>query len=268
MICSSMNDRPSPSDFAPTTPPADPAVWAQEVLRRQVVLLEQLAEEGLRLGQAIARQITEPDSSSDAPVKAETIAMAFSRVARAVRMTALLQTRLLKDMDEARARAAFDRIREGSMPPLEDAAAEEARRSEPAYVHKARVEAIVERVAKAHAKEDDDKIDRIVREAGERLDDEDIYGDVLTRPVGELVAMICRDLGLDPDWTRLAEEAWAHEEIRLGVERSPFLRAVPKQEPSFPLEGGRDGMGVNAPPSWIGSLVATPPQSAFSSPSG
>ncbi len=183
------------------------------------------------------------------------------------KLTALLQTRLLKDMDEARARAAFDRIREAAMPPVADDDAEEARRTDPLYVHKARVEAIVERIAKGKAKNDEEKVDRLIREAGERLDDEDIYGDVLERPVGELVALICRDLGLDPDWTRLAEEAWAQEEIRIGAERSPFLRAAPKQELSFPLEGGRDGMGVNAPPSWIGSLEA-PPHSAFASPSG
>ena len=231
MICSYMNDRPSPSDPASTAPPADPAAWAQEVLRRQVVLLEQIAEEGLRLGQAIARQITDPDPSVETSVKAETIAMAFSRVARAVRMTALLQTRLLKDMDEARARAAFAWSSDPSSVAL---AEEEARRNEPAYVHKARVEAIVERIAKRGAKNDEEKLDRIIRETGERLDDEDIYGDVLTRPVGELVALICRDLGLDPDWTRLAEEAWAQEEIRLGVERSPFL---PREAPSFAPPG-------------------------------
>jgi hypothetical protein len=59
-------------------------------------------------------------------------------------------------------------------------------------------------------------------EVCERLDDDDIYGDVIARPVGELVALICRDLGLEPDWARLAEEAWAREEIERGDARSPF----------------------------------------------
>jgi len=46
---------------------------------------------------------------------------------------------------------------------------------------------------------------------------------VLTRPVGELIALICRDLGLSPDWSLLAEEAWAQAEIAGGEAQSPFV---------------------------------------------
>jgi hypothetical protein len=31
----------------------------------------------------------------------------------------------------------------------------------------------------------------------------------VSRPVGELVALICRDFGLEPNWDALASEAWA-----------------------------------------------------------
>ncbi len=50
---------------------------------------------------------------------------------------------------------------------------------------------------------------RLIREASERLDQEDFYGDLLDRPVPELVAMICKDLGIEPDLFRFAQEAWA-----------------------------------------------------------
>jgi hypothetical protein len=89
-------------------------------------------------------------------------------------------------------------------------------------MRKMRVEGIVERVARSRLGDDDRALDRLMTQAFERLGDDDIYGDVATRPVGELVALICRDLGLDPDWDSLAQEAWAREEIESGVESSPF----------------------------------------------
>ena len=66
-----------------------------------------------------------------------------------------------------------------------------------------------------------------------------VNGDVRQRPVGELVALICRDLDLDPDWTRLAEEAWAKEEIASGVPSSPFLQQSPSHPP--PTAAGEAG---------------------------
>jgi hypothetical protein len=54
-----------------------------------------------------------------------------------------------------------------------------------------------------------------------------------SRLIGELVASICRDLGLSPDWPRLAEEAWAKKGIESGVAGSPFgaWMAEPTQTP-------------------------------------
>ena len=183
--------------------PEDLDAWTQERLRRQAAMLEQLAEAGLRMALAIERQVAE---ASIEPTEA---AMAFARVARAVRLTALLQSKLLHDLARLRA-----------LPAANDSEPEDDR----AERHKARVEAIVERVAKADT-DDEDEIDRLVGECAERLDDEDIYGDVLDRPVGELVSLICRDLGLEPDWPRLADEAWAREEM--DNPRSPFFATSP-----------------------------------------
>ncbi|MDE2292759.1 MAG: hypothetical protein KGL53_11815, partial [Elusimicrobia bacterium] len=60
-------------------------------------------------------------------------------------------------------------------------------------------------------------------EVRERLDNDDIYGLVAARPVGELVAMICQDLGLEPNWEHLAAEAWAQAEIESRAKGSPFV---------------------------------------------
>jgi hypothetical protein len=124
-----------------------------------------------------------------------------------VRLTIMLQSKLVGELQASE---------EGAARKAAALARQEAR-SDPEYVHKARVEGIVERVAKAECGDDEDEIDRLVAEAAERLDDGDIYGEVLSRPIGELVALICRDLGLEPDWARLAEEAWAQAEIEGGA---------------------------------------------------
>ena len=234
MICSDMLDRTSTF-----TPPADAApeehfAWAQGLLIRQVMRLEALSESALRMAQAIERQAT--GASAEALAKAEDVsakagaeapvtpppsldaaAMAFSRVARGMHMTALLQSRLIGELEQGRRR-------EETRAEAETKAAVEDRLKDPDWDHKIRVEGIVERVARMRLGDDDRALDRLMTEAVERLGDDDIYGDVATRPVGELVALICRDLGLEPDWPSLAQEAWAQEEIESGPPPgSPFL---------------------------------------------
>ena len=65
------------------------------MLQRQSAMLERLAEAGLRMAEAIAGRVTEAPVDEDKPVAPTEAAMAFARVARAVRMAALLQTRLV-----------------------------------------------------------------------------------------------------------------------------------------------------------------------------
>jgi hypothetical protein len=153
--------------------------------------LGELAEIGLEVAREIGRQAkAEPDAAA-----LQHIAMTYNRVSRAVRLTLMLQTQVLKERGEAA-----------------EAEAEQAEVREPLYRRKFRVERIVERLIKAEH-DDEDDIDRLAVEAGERLDDEDLYGDILDKPIGELVALICKDLGLNPDWTKLAEQAWAKAEM-------------------------------------------------------
>jgi hypothetical protein len=75
-----------------------------------------------------------------------------------------------------------------------------------------------------------------VLEASERLDRDDVYGDLLARPVSELVALICRDLGLDPDWPVLADEAWAREEMADGAPGWP-LAGLGNPPPGAVIQG-------------------------------
>ena len=176
--------------------------------------------------------MTEADDPLSEKTRCEA-ALAHARVSRAVRMTALLQTRLIQDIGRLRSWAALtaEQARAAAQAEVEDAKVS----ADPAYGHKARVEAIVSRVIRAQT-DDPDRIERLVCETGERLDDDDIYGDVSTRPVGQLVSLICRDLDIAPDWARLAEEAWAKAEAAAGDPRSPFyVRPSPRSGEEGPV---------------------------------
>jgi hypothetical protein len=180
----------------------DPQMMAESRARaraeRQLELLGELAEIGLEVARAVERRAKDPAPDQDLNLTA----MAYARVARAVRLTVMLQSGLMEQLRRIDDRADIrDRF----------ALAADPRLGDPDYAHKARVERIVERIAQAQH-EDERVVDRLVVEAHERLDDEDLYGLVRDRPVGELVALICRDLGLSPDWSRLAEEAWAQSQ--------------------------------------------------------
>ena len=191
------------------------AAWAEAMLRRQAELLAQLAEAGTRM--ALAIEASAAGTGPDKPA-----AMAFARMTRAVRMTALLQTRLIHEIGRIQANRRIDaaRLRREA-----DHADEVARAlADPAHDHKARVERIVERIAAAECGDDDDRLDTLVAECGERLDDDDIYGDVANRSVRELVQLICQDLDLDE--RPFLHERWGQEDSGHGEVRPPPFAAA------------------------------------------
>ncbi len=115
-------------------------------------------------------------------------------------------------------------------------------RADPDYLLKARVERIVERAALAEHNGDDDEADRLTAEAGERLDDIDLYGGLLDRPISEILARICRDIGLPLQWSRLAEEAWAQAEMGDGEPGAPLAALLETLE-TQPPPPDPDGTG-------------------------
>ena len=58
----------------------------------------------------------------------------------------------------------------------------------------------------------------------ERLEDDEELEAIGARSIGESVALICRDLGLSPDWDDWRLERWAIEEAREETLGSPFGR--------------------------------------------
>jgi hypothetical protein len=191
---------------------------------QELELLGRLAEIGLNIALAVERQATGQLAEGEPPVAAD-VSLAYERVAKAVRLTILLQSKVIADLRHREAMAAHQRRRDE---PLEEAA-RQARKA----AGRERIEWIVARGIETEH-DDNETIDRLYQEAVERLDDEDLYGTVLTRPVSEILADICRDLGLSPDWPSLAEEAWAREEIRSGKVGWPLATCQPPTEPQTP----------------------------------
>jgi hypothetical protein len=180
-----MTQRPT----LPTDRPSDDRSWARPLFEQQIALLGELAEAGMAVATSIRDQVVAGEGDLLA------LAGAYDRVARAVRMAILLQSKLIKQLlDWDRQTASL--------------AAPQGRR-----------EAEIERAAAQRDREHAEHIERLIGESGER---DDIYKEVNSRPVSELIAMICRDIGLDPDWPRLAQEAWVQKATASAGGRSPF----------------------------------------------
>jgi hypothetical protein len=232
------------SDAAAPLPETAPPTARAALAQRQIGRLDELAELGLVCARAVARQ-----AEAEQPDVAD-IALAYSRVSRAVRLTILLQSKLADALEAA-----------------EDEAAEYAARTHPVYVKKARVEAVVERLAEAEHPDDEDAVDRIVIEAGERLDDEHLYGDLMDRPFEEIVERICRELGLAREATRPPPQAGeapqrggggTPQALRPDHAPSVALRQLPRSAGEHALEG------TGPPPAIAAAMgeVVTPPTPA------
>ena len=218
----------TPQSAAPACAEAADKDWARGLLERQLWMLGQLAEGGLEIARSIERAAT--DQGADAAVRAAA-PLAYARVARAVRLTIMLQSKVIADLQKLESNAEID----ASHAKIRQDVARPGLLRE----RKARIQRIVGRIAWAEG-EDADQIEQVMRETGEHLDQDDIYGDVLSRPVSELVALICQDLGLKPDWPHLTEHAWAQAEIASGAAGAPLAgvmaRAADTRRPAAAIE--------------------------------
>jgi hypothetical protein len=199
MICSVMAEQPTPSE---TTAQAD--AWRPAMVR-QIEMLGEMAEAGFDMVMAMRRLAV---ATMDAPaptMDVEALGLAFSRVSRAVRMTLALQAKAIEDI------RAFDR---GDAPKAKPAAS-------PADVRRRRVKGVVDRAILAEHGAGRE-FEQMSRFAERLLEDEDLCDDILSKPMSELVDMICRDLGLKPDWTLFAEETWAQREVDSGEVGKPL----------------------------------------------
>ena len=144
-----------------TFPPAlmAPDAVDVELTARRMEAVDRLVEIGMALTEALQRQVLEPDAPR---VFTGDLALAFSRIARAVRLSVLLAQRLEDGLPAPQ--ASDERAK------ADDAAAEPAERFDEA---------------------EDERADAEWGERADREADESVW---LTRPISALAAQICRDL--------------------------------------------------------------------------
>ena len=179
---------------AQPSPEPHPCGCADARIERHLRGLAELGEIGMELARLVRRQAVEQAAANPDGAVDENIGLVFTRIARAVRQTFALEARLAEDRRKAEAETAARRVAETRL--------RVGRR-------KAKVSAIVERVLDAEGDHGD--AENLFYDLGERLETDYDDADFADRPIGELVARICRDLGVIPDWSLWQDEDWAIE---------------------------------------------------------
>jgi len=199
---------------------------------RQLAVLQELAEIGMQMARAL-RDEALARAEAEAPAEpaprsrfgAADPALQFSRIAKAVRQTLALETRVAEGI--ATARQAHEQRTVGAARLALDDRQDDIR----GFV----VQAIESEADRRELPEKE--VERLTDELDERLEDGGYDEALADGPIAELVARICFDLGLTPDW-RIWDEDWAVQYIKdhtpddIGAER--WLSEYP------PVGGGAD----------------------------
>jgi hypothetical protein len=247
---------PTDDDLDDADPAEERAVWRREIVA-------ELAEIGLELARRLAAGV-KAAGEAISPEEAAVHALAFSRIARAVRLTVALSAKLdaedeaepveAKPDPEAARLAALKKLVGTTQADLEVSRVQHRRQ---------RAGDVIDRMIEASARERGDGWDRerLRADLTERLSDEDEFEDFSSLPFTELVLRICEDLGVTPDMSLLEDADRANP---------PYVRPSDVCEP--PPGGWPRGMIPRAP-SWSARpLGAKPPPSSWrwrpSAPSG
>jgi len=187
---------------------------------RHLRILQELADIGMRLARAVEAEVLAPPAAAEAAEPAvparfagADLGLVFSRIAKAVRQTLALETRLADGLETAR----------------RDQARRRANAEQLTLQH--RQEDIRDFVAQAVEAEGERRelpeteVERLLDDLDERLE-EGRYDDALAdAPIPELITRICNDLGVSPDWRLWKHLDWGAEFLRehtpadIGAER-------------------------------------------------
>jgi hypothetical protein len=207
---------------------------AESRAERHLRLLQELAEIGMDIARAVRAEAVARDDAERAPsrVGAEP-GLTFSRIARAVRQTLALEARVAEDLETGRVEQASRR-----------ADAEQ-------LIFRQRQDDIRDFVAQAveadavERQSPDADVERLLDDLDERLE-AGRYDDALAdAPIAELVARICEDRGISPDWRIWDDQDWAIEYLQarlpddIGADRWDYLE---------PPSGGSGRSAPSGPP--------------------
>ena len=269
------------TDPAPNLPEKDddgtPA-WARRHLRMLVDLGDMgmvLARDLVRRGtvETEAAQAGEPEDAPPGRGAAVDPALSFTRISRAVRLTIALEARMRRQIeagvfgpanDDAPGRDDDDDADSG---PIDYEAIKQAiaaridhgalKRCKDHDIRRA-VEDTIET-----ASDDPDEVERLREELTERLEEDEFFEGRAYWPISETIAMICQDLGLDPNWDRWEKRHWARHEEETSPRGSPYARyprppLLPNEHPRPAMEKYRQIRGL-PPLEWAPPRVARGP---------
>lgn len=187
---------------------------------RQLAMLQELAEIGMQIVRAVRDEAlaTDAPAADDAPQRSSRfgngdLGLVYSRVARAVRQTVALETRVA----EGGQKACLERDQRHAT--AIRWAAHERRSEIRGYVTEAIEAEAADRMTSDH------EVERLLDDLEDRIDAyDDVLGDA---PIGEVVARICADLGIVPDWSLWDQHDWAIEHLKVqaatdGAELRPL----------------------------------------------
>jgi hypothetical protein len=203
---------------------------------RHLRLLQELAEIGMDIARAVRAEATAQD---EAPERAPSRfggepGLVYSRIARAVRQTLALEARFADEVGKARAEQERRRVDTGRL------------------IFQRRQDDIRDFVAQAIENEGaerripDSEVERLLDDLDERLEDGQYDADLADGPVAELVARICYDLGVSPDWRIWNDQDWASDYIKdrmptdIGADRWAHL--------DTPIAAARPPDAIGPPP--------------------
>jgi hypothetical protein len=185
----------------------------------QLGMLRELAEIGMEMARDVRDEAVAepaPDQPGQPSGKRDTLALAFSRISRAVRMTLALYAKLVEDHRLLGDQIATERKQRA-----------DAARTEHRAHQRDKVTRVVEATLDAKAGKNESERERLEDEFREQLQDFDDYALCGQRSIGEIIARICRDLGVTPDWKRWVDAAWAIDEIATKPPGSPYANFRP-----------------------------------------
>jgi hypothetical protein len=226
------HDDPDAEDLAADQESRAPA-WA----RRHLGMLVDLGDMGMVLARDLVRRAAAETEAAEAAAEAGEPAprpgpvidpaLSFTRISRAVRLTIALEARMRREIEAGVFGVANDDgPGRGGVAGRIDY--EGISRQYASHVHTIihgeqdhEVRRAVEETIEA-TYDDLDDVERLREELKERLEEDEVFEDRNFWPTGEVIALICQDLGLTPDWDRWRSRGWARKEAEESPVGSPY----------------------------------------------
>jgi hypothetical protein len=224
------NSAPAPHDPPANDDAPDPSVAAAAW---RLGLLKELAEIGMELARALkpgAAGVESP-TSDKAPAKGRDPAEVFAPLSRAVRLTLALHAKFDQELRDLK--SGIVRVRWVDEMEAENQA---IKRAETAHLTRQyQIGHLVQSVAEDQC-QDREAFDTLIEALYERLTEDEAYDRFGDQPTREIVESLCKDLGLEPDWSRWDGEGWIQDgPPPLRPRTSPFN--MPSAKPLLDDDG-------------------------------